>query len=47
MQAVAPMLRPQGILAIGTDYGWDPQITDRSEWLMPPGGGKEVWHLHI
>lgn len=41
LEAVAPLLRPQGILAIGTDYGWDPQITDCSEWLMPLGGGKE------
>jgi hypothetical protein len=41
-QAVAPLLRPQGILAIATDYSWDPHITEPGERLTQPGGGKQV-----
>ena len=42
LQAVALLLRPQGILAVATDYSWDTHITEPGERLTPPGGGKQV-----
>lgn len=42
LDALAPPLRPGGVVAIATDYGWDPSVTRHAEWLLPTGGEQQV-----
>ncbi len=47
LDALAPPLRPGGVVAIATDYGWDPSVTRHAERLLPTGGEQQVGTLLV